>query len=399
MSRQAAAQVSWTEAEVAEAPKLKFSAEVGFRSEFIANENFAETEAIKRDDRRLRWRTRLRFGAESQLTKPLLLGLRLSTGDNGYPSTGWSSLNDDLRRDLIQVDRAFVKWQAGDALQLRFGIDSNPLFTPTELVWDSDVQTAGLGEVVTIGKTGFAIAAGQFMLRELRSSKPDNENNAFLLVQGLSYTPPLEPVKLTFGASYYHYTNPDALARAVQSGELDVDFKTNRFDPAGRTIPKPGDAVATIPVDYFSNFRILAFGLKAEAEAVPLSFVAEVATNLGARKDASAGAAYDAKQNLGVAGLLRYGRDKEAWDWRVGAGFFHIQADSVVAAYNSDDLQQTNVNSIPIELQLRFPGGVKLVWDTYIQKKIDTDLASNGGVVHAENATKVRTRLSVLGSF
>lgn len=84
---------------------------------------------------------------------------------------------------------------------------------------------------------------------------------------------------------------------------------------------------------------------------------------------------------------------------RLGAGFFHIEADSVVAVYNSDDLQQTNVNSIPVELQLRLPGGVKVVWDTYIQEKVDTDLASNGGVVHGENATKVRTRLSVLGSF
>lgn len=396
VSRPAAAQVSWAEAEI---PKLKFNAEVGFRSEYIANENFAETDATRKDDHRLRWRARVRLGADYQLAQTVTLGLRLSTGDNSYPSSGWSSLSDDFRRDLVQLDRAFLNWQALEILQLRFGIEANPLFTPTELLWDSDVQPAGLGEVLTVGKTGLVIAAGQFMLREVRSSKAENEEKSFLLAQGVSYTPPIDAVKATAGVSFYYFNNPDAIARGIQTGELDSDFKTNRFDPGGRTIPDPKDASKAILVDYFSDFRVLDFGLKLDLKAIPLSVAADVAINLGARSNGSLGAPYSAKQNFAAGGMLRYGRSKEPWDWMVGAGFFHIEADSIVAVYNSDDLQQTNVNTIPVELQLRFPAGIRLVWDTYVQKKIDMDLSSNGGIVHSENATKVRTRLSLLGSF
>lgn len=396
VSRSAAAQVSWAEAEV---PKLKFGGEIGFRSEYIANENFAETDAVRKDDNRLRWRARVRLGADYQLAQTVALGLRLSTGDNTYPSSGWSSFSDDFRRDLIQIDRAFLNWQALESLQLRFGIQANPLFAPTELLWDSDVQPAGFGEVLTVGKTGLVISAGQFMLREVRSSKAENEEKSFLLAQGVSYTPPIDGVKATAGVAFYYFNNPDAIARGIQTGELDSDFKTNRFDPGGRTIPDPKDASKTILVAYLSGFRVLDFGLKLDLKAIPLSVAADVAINLGARSKDSLSAPYSAKQNIAAGGMLRYGRSKAPWDWTVGAGFFHIQADSVVAVYNSDDLQQTNVNTIPVELQLRVPGGARLVWDTYIQKKIDTGLPSNGGVVHAENAAKIRTRLSLLGSF
>lgn len=67
--------------------------------------------------------------------------------------------------------------------------------------------------------------------------------------------------------------------------------------------------------------------------------------------------------------------------------------------YNSDDLQQTNVNSVPVMARLALPGGAGLVWDTYVQSKINSNLASNGGVIHNENAIKVRTRLTVHASF
>ena len=81
------------------------------------------------------------------------------------------------------------------------------------------------------------------------------------------------------------------------------------------------------------------------------------------------------------------------------AGFFHIEADATIAAFNSDDLQQTNVNSIPIWLRIRLPGQTNLVWDTYFQKRINTALFLAGGALHDENALKVRTRLTLSLGF
>jgi hypothetical protein len=94
-----------------------------------------------------------------------------------------------------------------------------------------------------------------------------------------------------------------------------------------------------------------------------------------------------------------YGTTQGTGRWAVGVGAFHIEADAVIAAFNSDDLQQTNVRSIPVELQFKLPNEVMLIWDTYFQRKLDTALASSGGVVHAENATKVRSRLTARVRF
>lgn len=402
----AAALLVWTGPAVAQtspAPdwtqKLKLTGEVGFRAEYIQNENFAATSAVREDDHRFRLRARVRFGAEYQLAAPLTLGLRLSTGDSAYPSSGWSSLNDDFRRDLFQVDRAYLRWQVHERLQLRFGSDANPLFTPTELVWDSDVQPSGVGEIVNVGRTGVVLSAGQFMLRELRSSRPANEENSILLAQGVAYTLPIRGARLTVGGALYHFTNPDALARSVQVGELDADFKTNRFDSRGRTVADPRDPAKVLAVDYFSRYQLLNVGLKVESTAVPVSLALDLVVNRGARKDASLGAAFEATQNVAAGGMLRYSRSHGAWSWSASAGFFHIEADSVVAVYTSDDLQQTNVNSIPLEFAFRLPSGARIVSDTYVQKKIDVGLASNGGIVHGDNAPKIRTRLSIVAGF
>ena len=65
----------------------------------------------------------------------------------------------------------------------------------------------------------------------------------------------------------------------------------------------------------------------------------------------------------------------------------------------SDDIQQTNVNGVPVWVRVRLPGGTSLVWDTYFQKRINTALYLSGGIRHDENALKVRSRLTLSIGF
>lgn len=46
----------------AQTSPLRLSGQVGFRVEYMANENFAENDATRDDDRRLRFRARVRVG-------------------------------------------------------------------------------------------------------------------------------------------------------------------------------------------------------------------------------------------------------------------------------------------------------------------------------------------------
>lgn len=365
--------------------------DVGARVEFIGNEFFAERESTRADDARFRQRVRVRAGFEYQGAEPLSVGLRLSSGDAAFPTGAWNSFSDDFRRRPFLIDRAFVSWQATSTAGLRVGLQSNPLFTPTELLWDADAHPAGISETLSFG-AGFVATAGQFMLREIRSSRPDNEQRAFLLAQGVTQSRRWGGRAVRVGVSYYWFTNPDALSRSLQLGEFDPEFRTNRFDPRGRMS-------GTTPLDYFSNFRLVDVGVQVDDLAGGLGGRFEAVVNLGARRSSDLGEAFRRSQRLAVGGELRYGRSRNAGDWAVRAGFYHIEADAVVAVYNNDDLQQTNVNAGVGEWQLRVPGGARLVWDTYFQKKIDTALASNGGVLHPENALKIRSRVSLIVDF
>lgn len=119
------------------------------------------------------------------------MGFRLSTGSPSYPSSGWSSLSDDFRRDAIAFDRAYVNVQPTDGLQLRFGFNANPLFPPTELVWDGDVSPGGVAEVIRSGN--LELVAGQFMLREIRTLRSDNRAGGMMWAHGLTYRSTGEP--------------------------------------------------------------------------------------------------------------------------------------------------------------------------------------------------------------
>lgn len=360
---------------------FRLTGQIGFRVEYIANENFAENVETFDDDHRMRFRARVRVAGEYSAPDLVALGFRLSTGSDDYPSSGWSTLSDVFRRDPISLDRAYINLMPRDNLQLRFGFNGNPLFRPTELVWDDDVSPGGLAQVLRLGKV--ELVAGQFMLREVRDLRSSREENSFLFAHGLSYTEG-GPLNLKVGAFNYVYANPNAIATALDRSELNSDFETNRF--------QPGDAGA-----FFSDYNIL--GASVSLARDRLGLVAELALNLGAESDGDLGPASESKENFGAGGLITYGQLNRPWDWTLSAGFFHIEADAVIAAYNSDDLQQTNVNCVPLFFRLRLPGRTDLVWDTYLQQKIDENLASIGGVVHDENALKVRSRVTLQANF
>ena len=359
---------------------LRFFGQVGFRIEYMANERFAENDYTADDNHRYRERVRLRFGGEITPSKWFTAGFRFSTGHSSYPASGWSSFSDDFRRDPVSLDRIYINLNYKQ-FELRMGANANPLFRPTELVWDDDVQTAGFAEVFKPGR--WELVAGQFMLAEARSLNSPEESGSYLFAHGITYSPPLSGT-LKLGIFQYFYNKPDAIAIAIAEGQLDGDFKTNRLLPDDER-------------KFFSNYNSLGASLL-WADGT-WRVISEAVVNLSARSDASLGEGYAKKENVGFGVLLRYGTLNKAGDWSLEGGFFHIEADATIAAFNSDDYQQTNVNAVPVWLRVRLPGKATLVWDSYFQKRINTALFLSGGVQHNENALKIRTRLTLQIGF
>lgn len=360
--------------------KFTIIGQVGFRMEYIYNERFAENDETSDDDNRFRERVRLRFGAEFKPSDKFTAGFRFSTGQSTYPASGWSSFSDAFRRDPIAVDRVYILLNL-DHFRFNFGANENPLFHPTDMVWDEDVQPAGLSQSYFTDR--LEIVLGQYMIGEVRSLSDEVVSGSFLLSNGINYSF-LPDHNLQVGLFQYYYNKPDILAYSIEEGLLDGDFKTNRLDPNDSE-------------KFFSDFHT--FGLSADYHWNKWRVVGEFAVNVAAKKDVSLGSAYDKKENIAGGFLIRHGLLKKPGDWSLEAGYFFIQSDAVIAAFNSDDYQQTNVHSLPIFLRVLLPSDVVIVWDTYFQKRINTAHFLSGGVQHDENALKIRSRITLQMGF
>jgi len=360
--------------------KFSLIGQVGFRLEYIHNERFAETDETADDDHRFRERVRLRFGGEFKPSEKFTAGFRLSTGQSNYPASGWSSFSDAFRRDPIAVDRVYINLNL-DRFRFQFGSNQNSMYHPTDMIWDTDVQPAGLAQVYQTDR--LEVVLGQYMIGEVRSLSDDIVSGSFLISNGVNYSF-LPDHNLRIGLFQYYYNKPDIIAYSIQEGDLDGDFKTNRLDPND-------------PNKFFSNFHSL--GLSADYHWNRWRVVGEFAANLGANKDDTLGSAYDKKENIAGGFLIRHGLLKKPGDWSVEAGYFYIESDAVIAAFNSDDYQQTNVHSVPVFLRVLLPSDIVIVWDTYFQKRINTAHFLSGGVMHDENALKIRSRITLQLGF
>lgn len=369
-------------------PELKWSlgksfviiGEAGVRMEYMSNERFAENDATEDDDQRFRERVRLRAGVEYKPSKWFSAGFRLSTGQSTYPASGWSSFSDNFARDPIAVDRVYVNLHV-DQFRFQLGSNYNAMFHPTEMVWDVDVQASGFAQVFQDER--LEVTLGQYMLGEIRDLNVPQTSGSFLFANGLNYSF-LENHNLRLGVFQYYYNKPDGIAFAISEGDLDGDFRTNRPDPDDDT-------------RFYSNFNTI--GLSGDYHSGNWRVVGEVAVNTAAKRDPSLGSTYSSRENVAAGGMLRYGVMKEAWDWSIEAGYFYIEADAVMAAFSSDDYQQTNVHSVPVWLRFMLPGNAVIVWDTYFQKRISTDHFLSGGVLHDENALKIRSRITLQIGF
>jgi hypothetical protein len=360
--------------------KFTIIGQVGFRLEYIYNERFAENDATADDDHRFRERVRLRFGAEFKPSKWFTAGFRMSTGSSTYPASGWSSFSDFFSRDNITLDRVYININA-NKFRFQMGANGNAMFHPTDMVWDVDVQPAGLAQVYQGER--LEVTLGQYMITEVRDLGNPDLTGSFLIANGLNFAF-LPKHNLRLGFFQYYYNKPSSIAAAIDLGYLDGDFKTNRIDPYDST-------------RFFSGFHTL--GISGDYHWKKFRLVGEIAVNIGANQDASLGSAYAGKENFAAGGMLRYGLLQKPGDFSVEAGFFYIEADAVIAAYNSDDYQQTNVKSVPVFLKVLLPGDVVVVWDTYFQKRISTAYYLSGGVLHDENALKIRSRITVQLGF
>ncbi len=119
-----------------------------FRLRYQYDDRQAQVADVKHVDQRSRFRYRLRLGADVALGENWFAGFQLQSGQNA--DSGNQTFSNGFDNDAIFISKAFFGWK-NDWASVVVGKQKNPFYT-TDLVWDNDINPAGVVETIAFHK-------------------------------------------------------------------------------------------------------------------------------------------------------------------------------------------------------------------------------------------------------
>lgn len=311
------------------------------------------------EDRRDRFRYRLRFGIGARLTDNLEVGVQLRSGNPDNPHSDNESFDGGFSKKGIALAEAFVDWRPGKYFGLTGGkFSPKKLWLVSDMQWDEDVIVEGVMESFRF--KGFGVLESvhanlyQFILEESSSS-----GDAYLF--GVQVRPVLalgDKNQLTIGAGYESISRPDNVAGLTLGGKLDTEpsgIVTNITDPAD------GELV--------SDFQILsAFAewKNKASERWPIKLSLFYYKNLGAEDtvgniiDDTGGTVVgglNAKENdTGHFARIQVGDYKKPWQVAVRLTKYKSEPDAIFYAWvQSDTRRGSNVDGERVDVRIGMP--------------------------------------------
>jgi hypothetical protein len=180
-----------------------------------------------------RWRTRLRLrlGIESQVADKFKVGFGIASGGSDPRSTN-QTFQDTFSHKGINFDYAYGQYNPFKWLTLVGGKFKNPLFTPADLIWDSDITPEGGAAQFNYNvrdSFGLFMNVGFFILDERNSETPPppkERQDPFMYVVQPGFEWKIQDAdlkdlaKLKASVAYYGFTH-------VKNNILDNTGKTN----------------------------------------------------------------------------------------------------------------------------------------------------------------------------
>jgi len=183
-----------------------------------------ETRRLNVPDRH-RGRIRLRIGVVTEITDNIEVGFGIATGGSDPRSTNQTLQNTFDSPDL-RLDYAYAAWRPITGLTLIGGKFKNPLWTPTDLLYDGDIRPEGVSILykTSVGESlEVFINAGAWILDEY--SNDSNDPMMFVVQPGYK----LKLGKRAYfknALSWYEFND-------VEGANLDHSAGTNQRDAAG----------------------------------------------------------------------------------------------------------------------------------------------------------------------
>ncbi|MBN1493140.1 MAG: putative porin [Candidatus Omnitrophica bacterium] len=135
---------------------------------------------------RHRGRLRLRLGAIAKVNEQLEVGFGFATGENSDPRSTNLTLRNDFSKEGIYLDYAYAKYMPFDWAEVIGGKMKNPLWTPSDLLWDSDINPEGaaLNLNIDVNENIKAFMNNAFFIMD-ESSSNNNEPTMFVFQPGV----------------------------------------------------------------------------------------------------------------------------------------------------------------------------------------------------------------------
>lgn len=189
---------------------FQFSGDLRLRYQY---EN--ETEETERH----RGRFRYRLNIDANILENLKVGFGIASGSDENPRSTNQSFTDTFSGKNIRIDLAFAEYKPVEWFNIIGGKFKNPLWTPSDLLWDSDIRPEG-GAIFLQYKLSprveLSLLAEVFVLDEVS----DGADPLLVPIQGGVTVAFAEPVTLQFAATYYEFID-------VQGAILDFSSGTN----------------------------------------------------------------------------------------------------------------------------------------------------------------------------
>lgn len=300
-------------------------------------EAFEQNEATR--DRN-RFRYRLRWKIEKELSEDLDLGFRIVSGSATDPTSALQTLTGDFTFKSIFLDQAYVRYHPAflkeniphlEKAEFGGGKVENPFFeTSGGLLWDADVMPEGFYESLAFEffdkKLKPFVSLGQFILQE-NAATPDAE--LYGAQAGIRWSPPGfakdSGVRLTHALGYFDYSDYTRSSNFIVSGTSLA---------RGNTVTSSGTSLAS------GDFNILQIynDVKFKLGGLPVKLFSDVFTNLADQTPDPD------DRNFGYQYGLRLGEAKKKGGWEALYYYGSIEANAVVGAFSESDFGAGHAN-------------------------------------------------------
>ena len=299
------------------ASRVVVKGDMRYRYEAISDETTNAAGAQAAADR-YRDRIRARLAVEAKATDSILVGIGLSTTENGDPRSGNQTLTGTFTRKPIELDLAYFDWKFAGWGDLIGGKMKQPFYKPASSthLWDNDINPEGLALGLASG-IWFGTAYN-YWISEVSGAETTVTADSSIAGAQFGAKLPIGASTLTLAGSYYDlsagqfrrniFYNCSATSNGCANGNTTIG-------PAGAGVLAFDYEVAEVDLEFAGTLGSL-----------PFSLWGQVAQN-------------QAVEDLDTAWFagLRLGAASNYRTWELGATYGVIEKDAVFAQLIDSD--------------------------------------------------------------